>query len=91
MYAKTSAGICSATGDTAFTTFDGKSFSFSDTCEYTLLVAGDTTVNQQNIHCGSGGICAKRLVVTVNALKIELLHGIDLKVGGVAMPSGFYR
>ncbi|WAR26986.1 SSPO-like protein [Mya arenaria] len=49
-------GICSATGESSFSTFDGKMFSFSDTCEYTMLVVGDTSVTQQNVPCGSGGM-----------------------------------
>ncbi|KAH3777744.1 hypothetical protein DPMN_179192 [Dreissena polymorpha] len=84
-------GICSAIGDSSYTTFDGKMFSFTTTCEQSLLALGSVLVTQQNLHCGTSGLCGKKVVVSVGAMKIELAKGMDLKVGGVVFPDGNYR
>jgi len=86
-----SVGICSVMGEADYVTFDGNMYSFFDMCMHTLLVLQNVEVNTQNIPCGpSGVICARKLNVHVGSLKIELAREIDLKVGGIVKPDGYY-
>lgn len=78
-------------GAADYTTFDGKMYSFQDSCMYTLLKLKSVTVSTQNIACGVGNaVCARKLDITVGTLKIEFARDIDLKVGGIAIQSGYY-
>lgn len=66
-------------------------FSFFHMCQYTLVQMDNVVVTSQNIPCGPAGIiCARKLDVTVGFLKIELARDIDLKVGGIVKPGGYY-
>lgn len=86
------AGICSVMGEADYSTFDGKMFSFMDMCMYTLLEIDTIQITTQNIPCGPANIvCARKLDITVDSLKIELAREIDLKVGGVARQDGYYK
>ena len=72
------AGLCVATGDPHYVTFDGRPFSFLGDCQYVL--AGETSglfsVTAENVPCGSTGVtCTKSVTLSLGNTVIHLLRG----------------
>ncbi|XP_015268441.1 PREDICTED: SCO-spondin [Gekko japonicus] len=81
-------GMCVATGDPHYITFDGRAYSFLGDCEYILAREGSGafSVTAENVPCGtSGTTCTKSVLVLVGNTVIHLLRGKDITVNGVSV------
>ncbi|KAL3832528.1 hypothetical protein ACJMK2_024162 [Sinanodonta woodiana] len=90
---KDCSAVCWTSGDKHFDTFDGKHYSFSGDCEYSLVESKDGTfrVTVENIPCGStGAVCTKRVKINVNGNLITLVKGMDLKIGDLSIAGNSY-
>lgn len=72
------AGMCVATGDPHYVTFDGRCFSFLGDCQYVLAreTSGLFSVTAENVPCGSTGVtCTKSVSLSLGNTIIHLLRG----------------
>lgn len=72
------AGVCVATGDPHYVTFDGRCFSFLGDCQYVLAreTSGLFSVTAENVPCGSTGVtCTKSVTLSLGNTIIHLLRG----------------
>ncbi|XP_041365590.1 SCO-spondin-like, partial [Gigantopelta aegis] len=79
--------ICSAIGDSHYTTFDGKEYKFQGACMYTLVKSTATNptkfqVTTENIPCGTSGVtCTKAIEIIIGEpgehdfYRLELIRG----------------
>ncbi|XP_039266345.2 SCO-spondin-like [Styela clava] len=82
---KVCAGICVATGDPHYVTFDGATYSFEGACSYILAQDSDGlfSVEAENIPCGSTGVtCTKSVYISIGNMVVHLLRGKDITVNG---------
>ncbi|XP_053349644.1 SCO-spondin [Clarias gariepinus] len=88
------AGICVATGDPHYVTFDGRCFSFLGDCEYMLVQENEGlfSVTAENVPCGSTGVtCTKSVTMSIGNTAIHLLRGKAVTVNGmpVTLPKSY--
>uniref|UniRef100_A0A3Q3F4P0 SCO-spondin n=1 Tax=Labrus bergylta TaxID=56723 RepID=A0A3Q3F4P0_9LABR len=80
------AGVCLATGDPHYMTFDGRCFSFLGDCQYVLAreTSGLFSVTAENVPCGSTGVtCTKSVTLSLGNTVIHLLRGKAVTVNGM--------
>ncbi|KAM7370189.1 hypothetical protein PAMP_011460 [Pampus punctatissimus] len=90
----TCAGVCVATGDPHYVTFDGRCFSFLGDCQYVLAreTSGLFSVTAENVPCGSTGVtCTKSVTLSLGSTIIHLLRVCSRVHTPSAVPSPVWR
>ncbi|XP_056155186.1 SCO-spondin [Lampris incognitus] len=87
-------GVCVATGDPHYVTFDGRCYSFLGDCQYVLVqeADGSFSVTAENVPCGSTGVtCTKSVTLNLGNTAIHLLRGKAVTVNGmpVTLPKSY--
>ncbi|XP_060080481.1 mucin-2-like [Ylistrum balloti] len=83
-------GVCWASGDPHYQTFDDVHYSFQGKCEYTL-VRDNNALNREfeisttNVECGTTGVsCTKSIIIKTGQTQVQLMRGHPLKINDVA-------
>ncbi|XP_037550324.1 SCO-spondin-like [Nematolebias whitei] len=88
------AGVCVATGDPHYVTYDGRIYSFLGDCQYVLTreTSGLFSVTAENVPCGSTGVtCTKSVTLSLGKTVIHLLRGKAVTVNGmpITLPKSY--
>lgn len=84
------AGVCWASGDPHYRSFDGRVYSFMGQCNYILAKekSGLFSITSENVPCGSTGItCTKSVTASVSGVKFHLVQGSSIRVNNVTLDS----
>lgn len=88
-------GLCAATGDPHYKTFDGVAFTYQGSCDYILarsVKQPSFSVSTTNVPCGTTGVtCTKSLRITAGSLSIALVQGMKPTVNGQPIKQNNYR
>lgn len=81
-------GVCWASGDPHYRTFDGFQFTFMGKCNYVLARHKDGlfSITSENVPCGSTGVtCTKSVTVLANGVKFHMVQGSSIMVNNVTL------
>ena len=79
-------GVCWASGDPHYRTFDSHRYTMHGSCDYILsrALSGQFSVIATNMPCGaSGSTCTKVVTVHVSDVTVKLTRGANVFVNGV--------
>ncbi|KAL4226409.1 hypothetical protein ACF0H5_014392 [Mactra antiquata] len=75
-------GICSATGEMNYQTFDGAIYQLGGGCTFVMLQYSDLSIEVTNMLCGGyDTVCSKKIEIKHRGPTIHLARGAPLRIG----------